>query len=293
MSWLLLALAAFAGVTKGYCGKKTSAVTAHLHDAVYVGVVRFGMCALLGGVICIVQGGVSVLGRVDGLWVAVVSGVAQAAFATTWLLAVRTGAYVMLDAFLTAGILLPSVLCHVLYDERIKPLQWLGFAVLIGAVCLMCSYSNSIKKRKLTPWTLLLLLACSASCGMVDFLQKVLSHNYPNDSVAAFNFYAYAAAMLASAVVVPFVRPKGAKPVAVGKFAWYLAVMAACLFLNSYFKFLAARHIDAAIMYPVCQGSGLVLSALMAAVMFREPVKKRSIVGLILVFGAMMLITFA
>lgn len=293
MSWLLLALAALAGAAKGYCGKKTSGVTEHLHDAVFVGVVRFAVCVLLGGLICVAQGGLSSLNRTEGLWVAALSGVAQAAFATTWLLAVRTGAYVMLDAFLTAGILIPSVLCQVLYDERIKHLQWIGFAVLIGAVCLMCSYNNSIKKNKLTPCALVLLVACSASSAIVDFLQKVLSHNYPGQSAAVFNFYTYLFAALTLAAVFLIFKPKGEQPPAVGRFAGYLGVMAACLFLNSYFKILAARQISAAVMYPVCQGLGLTLSALMAAIFFKEPVKKRSVVGLILVFGAMMLITFA
>ena len=105
------------------------------------------MCALLGGGICLVQGGVLSLKPTMGLWVALISGLAQAAFSTTWLLAVRTGAYTMLDAFLTAGILIPTVFCRLFYQEPIFPLQWLGFAVLPGAVCLMCSYNNSIKKK--------------------------------------------------------------------------------------------------------------------------------------------------
>lgn len=293
LNGLWIALAALAGVTKGYCGKKTSTAAERFHDAVYISVVRFGMCALLGGAICLVQGGVTSLLQVDGLWVAAVSGVAQAAFATTWLLAVRTGAYVMLDAFLTAGILIPSVLCQILYDERIKPLQWVGFAVLIGAVCLMCSYNNSIKTSKLTPWAVALLVVCSGFSGIADLCQKILSHDYPGQSAAAFNFYAYLFAALVLAVVFLFIKPRNQRPVEVRKFGWYLAVMAACLFLNSYFKLLAARQVSAGVMYPICQGLGLALSALMAAVMFKEPIKKRSIIGLVLVFAAMMLITFA
>ena len=292
INWLWIALVLLTGVTKGYCGKKTSGIAGHIHDAVYISTVRFGICTLLGAIICIVQGGFASLISLNGLWVALLSGIAQAVFATTWLLAVRTGAYTMLDAFLTAGILIPSLLCHYLYGEPIKALQWTGFGVLIAAVCILCSYNNRIKS-KLTLRSLGLLLVCGISSGAADFFQKLLNHHYPQMSAAVFNFYAYAFATVALGAVFLLLKPKGEKPIAVKSFGGYLAVMAVCLFLNSFFKTLAARELAAAVMYPVCQGGGLVLSAVMAASFFGEPIRRRSVLGLLLVFASLMMITFA
>lgn len=292
LSWGLVAIAVLAGVTKGYCGKKTSGLATYFHDAVYVNAVRFGMCALLGCSICLLQDGISTLKPVTGLWVALISGLAQAAFSTTWLLAVRTGAYTMLDAFLTAGILIPTVFCRIFYQEPIFPLQWMGFAVLVGAVCLMCSYNNSIK-QKLTVKSVGLLIACSASGGVVDLAQKVMNHSYPEVSAATYQCYTYLFAMAMLAVLTVVIRPKGTKLVSVRKCGWQLGVMAVCLFVNSYSKLFAARKLPAVAMYSVCQGGGLILSALMAAVFFHEPVKKRSGLAMILIFAAMLLITFA
>ena len=147
LSWSMVVLAVLAGATKGYCGKKTSSAAEHVHDAVYISAVRFGLCALLGGIIALIQSGLCVFAKVNGIWLALVSGFAQAMFTTTWLLAVRTGAYVMLDAFLTAGVLIPTLLCRILFHEAILPLQWLGFAILLCAVLVMCSYNNSIKQK--------------------------------------------------------------------------------------------------------------------------------------------------
>ena len=292
LNWGLVAIAVLAGVTKGYSGKKTSGMTEHFHDAVYINAVRFGICSLLGGIICLLQGGASSLKSVDGLWVALISGFAQGAFATTWLLAVRTGAYTMLDAFLTAGILIPTVLCRFLYDEPIRPLQWLGFMILLGAVCILCSYNNSIK-QKLTRKGVGLLVACSASSGVVDLAQRVMNHSYPGMAAATYQFYAYLFAMLFLVGLTVLIKPKAAKPVSVKKIGWHLVVMAVCLFINSYSKQYAAKRIPAVAMYSVCQGGGLILSAVMAAVFFHEPLKKRSVIGMLFIFAAMLLITFA
>ena len=291
LSWSMVAIAVLAGAAKGYCGKKTSSVAEHVHDAVYISAVRFGLCALLGGLIALMQSGLGAFAKVEGIWLTVIAGLAQAMFTTTWLLAVRTGAYVMLDAFLTAGILIPTLLCRFLFNEAILPLQWLGFAILLCAVLVMCSYNNSIKK-KLNLKSIGLLLLCAVSSGIVDFTQKALNYQYPQTPVAAFQFYTYVFAMLILAAVVLFVKPAGQKPVSIKNFGWPLVIMAICLFINTYCKQLAAAKISAVALYSACQGGGLILSVLMSAVCFREPVKKRSIIGIILIFAGMLLITF-
>lgn len=292
MSYLFLAIVLFSGTAKGYCGKKTSNFANHLYDAAYINAIRFAICALISGVLCVAQGGFSALLNFDGLWVAALSGVLQAAFVTTWLLAVRTGAYTMLDAFLTAGILIPSLLSHFAYGEHIKPVQWIGFVLLILAVIIMCSYNNSIKK-KITFGALMLLIACSASSGVENFTQKILKYAYPEVLPSTYSFYSYLFAMLSLAVVFLIVKPKNEKPCSVKNFGIYLIIMAVCLFLNTYFKTLAAQGLDASIMYPICQGGALVLSSAMAAIMFKEPIKKRSVLGIIMIFTALMIITFA
>lgn len=292
LAWGLVILAVLAGVTKGYFGKRTSGVAEQFHDAVYVNILRFFLCALLGGIISMVQSGPAVFANLDGWWLALICGLGQAAFATTWLLSVRTGAYIMLDAFLTAGILIPTLLCRFLYQEPIYGQQWLGFAILLCAVCLMCSYNNSIKK-KLTPKGIALLIACGASSGMADFTQKAVNYHYPQMSIASFQFYSYVFATLILAIVYLFIKPRKEKPVSVRKVGWMLAIMAVCLFMNSFCKQFAATRISAVALYSATQGGGLILSMIMAAVLLHEPPKKRSIIAAVLIFVAMLLIVFA
>lgn len=70
----------------------------------------------------------------------------------------------------------------------------------------------------------------------------------------------------------------------------YIAVMAIFLFCNTYFKTLAAEQLSAVQLYPLAQGSPLVLSLLMSAFFFKEKIKPLCIVGLIILFIGLLLI---
>ena len=60
--------------------------------------------------------------------------------------------------------------------------------------------------------------------------------------------------------------------------------MAISLFTASYFKTLAANELDAALVYPLNQGSSLIISALMAALFFKEKINLKAVIGIILAF---------
>ena len=67
-------------------------------------------------------------------------------------------------------------------------------------------------------------------------------------------------------------------------------MMGICLFLNSYFKTLAAHYIDAAQLYPLCQGLSLIFSSLMATFLLKEKLDFRGTVGIAVAFGALLVI---
>ena len=48
MGYLFLLIALLAGVTKGYCGKKTSGYTNSLRDATLANIIRMMLCILIG-----------------------------------------------------------------------------------------------------------------------------------------------------------------------------------------------------------------------------------------------------
>jgi small multidrug resistance pump len=66
--------------------------------------------------------------------------------------------------------------------------------------------------------------------------------------------------------------------------------MAICLFVNSYFKTLAASSLSSVILYPLNQGMSLVLSSAMAAVVFKERLNLKAIIGIFAAFAGLLII---
>ena len=66
--------------------------------------------------------------------------------------------------------------------------------------------------------------------------------------------------------------------------------MALCLFANSYFKTLAARHLNAVLLYPLNQGCALILSAIMSTVLFKEKLTLKAAIGMISAFAGLLII---
>ena len=171
-----------------------------------------------------------------------------------------------------------------------------GIALLVVAGYIICTYNVSIK-GKMTLKGLVLLILCTVSCGLTDFSQKMFTRVLPEGNIAGFNMYTYLFAGLTLAVCCIGFRAVEKKKVTLQSpkkvilpIVGYIAVMAICLFLNSYFKTLAAHYLTAAQIYPLSQGGSVVLSMAMSAVFFKEKINLRCVIGVVLAFIALLLI---
>nr|MBQ4319839.1 hypothetical protein [Clostridia bacterium] len=70
----------------------------------------------------------------------------------------------------------------------------------------------------------------------------------------------------------------------------YVVIMSLCLFLHSLFSTMAGGRLDASQVYPLMQGGGLTLSMIMSAVLFKEKITVRCIVGILITFAALLII---
>ena len=292
MGYLFLFIALFAGATKGYCGKKTSGYTNGIRDAILANFIRMVLCTVIGfGLVVITEGPKALIQNYNTILISALSGVATAVFVVTWLISVKKSAYMMLDIFLTLGILIPIIASNIFFDEAIKLTQWIGIAVLFVAVIIMCSYNNSIK-AKITPSSLILLIISGSANGIADFSQKIFAKNTSGNGAAAFNFYTYLFAtivLLLTFLLIPK-KEKSERKTDIKKMSGYIVVMAIFLFVNSFFKTLAAKHLNAVLLYPLNQGCALILSALMATTFFKEKLTVKAIIGIITAFIALLII---
>ena len=295
MGYFFIALALFAGCTKGYCGKKTSGFVEKSKDAVFISFIRMLLCILIGAILIIVAKDTPYLiPDAKMLPVYLLSGVSTSAFVVIWMLAVRKSAYMLIDIFLMLGVLIPLILANILFDEPVKPTQWLGIAILIVAVLIMCSYNSGLK-GKMSFTSVLLLILTGASNGIADFSQKLFVRTADGVPTSVFNFYTYvfsAVTLLICYIVFRQADNKDSKSsTKIPKVMYvYVAIMAACLFANSYFKTVAAYTLDSAKLYPLNQGAALILSSLMSAFLFGEKLTFKAIIGIVLSFIALIII---
>lgn len=295
MGYLFLVLATLSGAAKGFCGKKVSGFVKKTPDAMLANLIRMTICIAIGFALVLIPegfGGFNV--GVGGVLISALSGISSAAFVVIWLFCVQRGAYMLVDVFLTVGLLVPISLCAIFFGESIEWNHYVGFAVLIVAVYIMCSYNNTVK-AKMGIKTFLLLLLCGISQGFTSFSQKYFVRHTGGSGISAFNFYTYVfAAVTLGVCYLVFSRKNralGVKSDFKLKPIWYfIVIMAVMLFLNSYLMTLAAVRLDAVLLYPLNTGLALVISTAMSRIFFGEKLNIKCFVGIAIAFCAMIFI---
>lgn len=292
MGYLFLIIATLSGTLKGYCGKKVSGVANDIKSSVLLNLIRMLFCILFGFLlVCATYGVDKTKITLSVIWVCALSGLSTAFFLVSWLISVRKSAYMMLDVFLMLGTLVPMLFSYLLFGEPVSLRQWIGFAALVVAALIMCSYNNSVKPL-LTLSSFLLLVACGIASGVSGFCQKLFVKSFSSVPILVFNLYTYVFAAVALLVVFLLLPKKSGDGISAPAFKRsfvYILIMSAALISNTSFNTIAAKHLNSAKMYPLSQGLALILSTLMAAIFFGEKITKRAVFGILLSFVALMI----
>ncbi len=216
------------------------------------------------------------------------AGVTNSLFVVSWLIAVKYGMYMTVDVSITLGTAVPILLSCLMFKEQVTARQLTGLLILSAAVYIMCSY-NSQQKGKQGIKTYLILLLCGISSGLTDFSQKLYVSGETAPNIGVYNFYIYVFSAVTLGIFC-FVFGHGEKHAGFKNAWFYIAVMAVCLFGYSYFKTKAAMFLPSVQLYPLSQSLALTLSAVMAAVFFKEKITLKCICGIVFSFIAMLFI---
>lgn len=286
--WFVL-ISLLAGSTKGFLEKLLSKRVSNYNSSVFMNLIRMLICIFIGFGILITEPVIKV--DTSGLIFGILAGISISVFTITWLLAIKYGAFMLVSIAQMFGVIVTLLLSFVVFGEKATALQVLGVILVVIAILIMISYNNTTK-GKLTKTASIFLFLCGLSSGLLDFSQKLFTH-YSEGSVALLNFITYVSAtILLGAYFVGFSRKDASvqyKKLFKGTFLVIFA-MSVCLFLHSYFKALATKYLLATQIYPVYQSGGLILSALMSAIFFKEKITKRCIIGICIAFIAILLL---
>ena len=295
MGYVFIGLALFFGLTKSFCGKKASYLIKKPLDAVGVNTLRMILCFIIGIIISLNSfEGITDKGLILS---ALLCGVSTACFTVSWLLALSTNAYMVVEVFVMCGITVPLVLCRIFYGEPISYVQIIAIVLLVVAVYCMCTYGKK-EKIVITPKAFFLLAFSAVSSGLSDFSQKLYVKTAPQTNISLFNLYTYLFAALVLVVSFLVFRAKTQKDQrnvmpTIKKAFPYILIMAICLFLYSYFKVCSAEHLDAVLIYPLSQGLAVVFTLIMSVTVFKEKINTKGLIGVILGLAAVLTINLS
>ena len=207
--------------------------------------------------------------------------------------ALKSGVMVLAAMAGSAGLLLPCIAGIFMFNEPMKPMQFIGIALLIFSGWLLIGYSKE-QTGSFTPRTLLLLIGSMLSNGSVMLAQKMFSKYLPDTSVSIFSFLTFGLIGIGMFIgLVPSLLSQSgrAKIAAVPKPVFLYGTISSIILLAiNQLATLAGRNVPSAIMFPINDGGATIITAITAAIFFKEKLTVRSVCGLILGIGSLIVI---
>lgn len=278
-------------VPQNFSSKKTSGLVTNSQSYFLYGTYSYTLAGLIAFVMLLFDGmsgfslpavGISALGAVS---------LAVSLFCS--IEALKSGVMVLAAMAGSAGLLLPCIAGIFMFNEPMKPMQFIGIALLIFSGWLLIGYSKE-QTGSFTPRTLLLLIGSMLSNGSVMLAQKMFSKYLPDTSVSIFSFLTFGLIGIGMFIgLVPSLLSQSgrAKIAAVPKPVFLYGTISSIILLAiNQLATLAGRNVPSAIMFPINDGGATIITAITAALFFKEKLTVRSVCGLILGIGSLIVI---
>lgn len=278
-------------VPQNFSSKKTSGLVTNSQSYFLYGTYSYTLAGLIAFVMLLFDGmsgfnlpavGISALGAVS---------LAVSLFCS--IEALKSGVMVLAAMAGSAGLLLPCIAGIFMFNEPMKSMQFIGIALLIFSGWLLIGYSKE-QTGSFTPRTLLLLIGSMLSNGSVMLAQKMFSKYLPDTSVSIFSFLTFGLIGIGMFIgLVPSLLSQSgrAKIAAVPKPVFLYGTISSIILLAiNQLATLAGRNVPSAIMFPINDGGATIITAITAAIFFKEKLTVRSVCGLILGIGSLIVI---
>lgn len=205
--------------------------------------------------------------------------------------ALMGGTVVLGSIFSTAGLIVPCVLGIFVFDEAISWVQAICIlAVLLSTVLLVGSSKDA--KGTFSVKTLFWLMMSFLSNGMVMFCQKLFGELQPQGSVSMFSMFTFLVPAIMTTCMLPFMKKTAVQPTEKArapkwKLPLYAAFLAFAVFVIQQLVTYLTPMMPAALLFTVVGGSSTVIAAIIGALMYKEKLTAKSICGVVLGIGAM------
>ena len=293
LGYIFVFISVACGITKGFGSKMVSESVKTLRDNLDISLYRNALCCVFSFITAIFVGGFGFSFNFIEILVSAIAGITMAIFISSWLFAIKSLSYMLVSACASSSFIVPVIIGIFFLDEKITPNKIIAFVIIVLALFFLLKYNTNLN-GKITLKSLILLAVVLLSQGINQAMQKIYTYNFPSKDVSHYTFYVSVFTVLAILFMMPFAkRNKDAEKATVllyPKVLIYATVMALALFGGTYFQTLAAKSVDAIILYPLSSALLLGGASAMSAVLFGEKMNRDSIIGVILVFIALLFV---
>ncbi len=226
-----------------------------------------------------------------GWLLAVATGISLILSTLSSLLVMKRASVVLVSLFSMAGLLVPTISGIFLFGQPVAAGQWMGIALLFAATFFLSSASKETNGS--IDWkTVFWLLVCMFSNGCTMLFQTLYKNNVPDGSISLYSFLQFAlpAVILFVTALLWSIRKKQPIPGTDRELFGFTVFAAAAVFGISQISTAASAMIPVAVLFPVSDGGGMIISAITAALVFKEKLTIKSILGIIIGIAAIILI---
>ena len=193
---------------------------------------------------------------------------------------IRKNGVVLSTIFMKLGLLVPMVLAVVAFGEKPEMLQIFGFFLALAAI-LVINYEKTGEKSKSAGYLVLLILLG----GGGDAMSKVFEAVGDSAMEDCFLLYTFASALILCLLLVLLQKQK------IGKWEWlYGMLIGVPNFLCARFLLKSLSDVPATIAYPTFSVATLLTVTLAGVVLYRERLKKKQWIGVVMILGALILL---
>ena len=193
---------------------------------------------------------------------------------------IRKNGVVLSTIFMKLGLLVPMVLAVVAFGEKPEMLQIFGFFLALAAI-LVINYEKTGEKSKSVGYLVLLILLG----GGGDAMSKVFEAVGDSAMEDCFLLYTFASALILCLLLVLLQKQK------IGKWEWlYGMLIGVPNFFCARFLLKSLSDVPATIAYPTFSVATLLTVTLAGVVLYRERLKKKQWIGVVMILGALILL---
>lgn len=258
------------------------------------------LSAILGLILILITGA---KWQMNGLTlvIATFSGVMMFFSGACGIYAMKSGTISLCSMFGTAGMIIPILAGVFLFGQKLAPMQLVGLAVFFAAAWLLVGDSRD-SFQNFSYKTLLLLIGSMLAEGSTMLSQQLFTSYVPEGDISVFSFVTFGSIALLSSVFYGFMGKAEAKKALVEEGVTASQNMltkeliicgialAAAVFVINQLATLSTKLVPPVILFTVINGGGTIISTVVAAVLYKEKLSRKKVIGVLLGIASLVII---